>query len=265
MQLVLDRDVVPFPDGGERLLGHHRVEVMTSKSLRTLALTGNGGPEDAPEELASGSPRLVPPDPGEGTTLMLLEESEEVIPTCSRNTDRMGLGGDPREKRKKANQRSEFTLLVKSPRFVSKCTLLAGSPRFVPEFTLSVGSPRFVPEFTLLAKSPRFMPEFTLLAKYARFVHEFTLSASSFPEPLLGQISSQVFKPNQFISRAHARSDQLPGIQTWPVHFPSPCSVGSAPGYSNPASSFPEPLLDQISSRVFNPGQFISRAPARSD
>ncbi|RWV77020.1 hypothetical protein GW17_00062211 [Ensete ventricosum] len=57
---------------------------MTSKSLSTLASTGDGGPEDAPEELASGSPRLVPPDPEEGTTLTLLEESEEVIPTSSR-------------------------------------------------------------------------------------------------------------------------------------------------------------------------------------
>ncbi|RRT70699.1 hypothetical protein B296_00001748 [Ensete ventricosum] len=98
MQHVLGRDAVSFPDGGERLLGHHRVEVMTSKSLRTLALIDNGGPEDAPEELASGSPRLVPPDPGEGITLMLLEESEEVILACSRNTDRRGLGGDLREK-----------------------------------------------------------------------------------------------------------------------------------------------------------------------
>ncbi|RWW63998.1 hypothetical protein BHE74_00028792 [Ensete ventricosum] len=33
-------------------------------SLRTLASTGDGGPEDAPEEPTSGSHRLVSPDPG---------------------------------------------------------------------------------------------------------------------------------------------------------------------------------------------------------
>ncbi|RRT70652.1 hypothetical protein B296_00014636 [Ensete ventricosum] len=38
-----------------------------------------------------------------------LEESEEVIPTCSENIDRRGLGGDPRKKRKKANRRSEVS------------------------------------------------------------------------------------------------------------------------------------------------------------
>ncbi|RRT82465.1 hypothetical protein B296_00015779 [Ensete ventricosum] len=54
---------------------------MTSKSLRTLVSTGDGGPEDVPEELASGSSKLVPPDPMEVTTLTLLDESEEVIPT----------------------------------------------------------------------------------------------------------------------------------------------------------------------------------------
>ncbi|RZR94832.1 hypothetical protein BHM03_00023594 [Ensete ventricosum] len=67
---------------------------MTSKSLRTLASTDDGGPEDAPKELASGSPRLVPPDPEEGTILMLLllEEPEEVIPTCSEDSHRRGVG-----------------------------------------------------------------------------------------------------------------------------------------------------------------------------
>ncbi|RWW89268.1 hypothetical protein BHE74_00001810 [Ensete ventricosum] len=62
---------------------------MTTKSLRTLASTSDGGPEDAPEELTSGSHRLVSPDPGEETTLTLLEESEEVIPTCSKKSYRL--------------------------------------------------------------------------------------------------------------------------------------------------------------------------------
>ncbi|RRT54216.1 hypothetical protein B296_00035862 [Ensete ventricosum] len=57
-------------------------------SLRTLASTGDGGPEDALEELASGSFGLVPPDPANGTTLTLLEESEEVISTCSQKHPR---------------------------------------------------------------------------------------------------------------------------------------------------------------------------------
>ncbi|RRT32676.1 hypothetical protein B296_00042867 [Ensete ventricosum] len=39
------------------------------ESLRTLASTGDGGPEDAPEEPTSGSHRLVSLDPGEETTL----------------------------------------------------------------------------------------------------------------------------------------------------------------------------------------------------
>ncbi|RWW04736.1 hypothetical protein GW17_00032029 [Ensete ventricosum] len=58
--------------------------LIATTSLRTLASTGDGGPEDAPEELTSGSHRLVSPDPGEETTLTLLEESEEVISTCSK-------------------------------------------------------------------------------------------------------------------------------------------------------------------------------------
>ncbi|RZR94399.1 hypothetical protein BHM03_00023087 [Ensete ventricosum] len=57
------------------------------RSLKTLASTSDGGPEDAPEEPASGSLRLALPDPGEEMTLTLLEESEEVILTCSKNTD----------------------------------------------------------------------------------------------------------------------------------------------------------------------------------
>ncbi|RWV96000.1 hypothetical protein GW17_00041322, partial [Ensete ventricosum] len=56
-------------------------------SLRTLASTGDGDPEDDPEEPASGPLRLAPPDPGEEMTLTLLEESEEVILTYSKNTD----------------------------------------------------------------------------------------------------------------------------------------------------------------------------------
>ncbi|RZS27832.1 hypothetical protein BHM03_00061360 [Ensete ventricosum] len=52
------------------------------ESFRTLASTGDRGPEDAPEEPTSGSHRLVSLDPGEEATLTLLEESEEVIPTC---------------------------------------------------------------------------------------------------------------------------------------------------------------------------------------
>ncbi|RRT73344.1 hypothetical protein B296_00006511 [Ensete ventricosum] len=56
-------------------------------SLRTLASTDDGGPEDAPEEPASGSLRLAPLDPEEEMTLTLLEESKEVIPTYSKNTD----------------------------------------------------------------------------------------------------------------------------------------------------------------------------------
>ncbi|RRT40921.1 hypothetical protein B296_00035022 [Ensete ventricosum] len=75
MQPVFDRDVVP-------LLNH-------GKSLRTLALIGDGGPEDAPEEPTSGSHRLVSPDPGGETTLTLLEEFEEVIPTCSKKNYRL--------------------------------------------------------------------------------------------------------------------------------------------------------------------------------
>ncbi|RWW57930.1 hypothetical protein BHE74_00035251 [Ensete ventricosum] len=58
------------------------------KGLRTLASTGDGGLEDALEELASGSFGLVPPDPANGTTLTLLEESEEVISTCSQRDPR---------------------------------------------------------------------------------------------------------------------------------------------------------------------------------
>ncbi|RRT47769.1 hypothetical protein B296_00041745 [Ensete ventricosum] len=62
---------------------------MTTKSRRTIASIGDGGPEDAPEELTSGSHRLVSPDPGEKKTLTLLEESEEVIPTCSKKSYRL--------------------------------------------------------------------------------------------------------------------------------------------------------------------------------
>ncbi|RRT33168.1 hypothetical protein B296_00037581 [Ensete ventricosum] len=62
----------------------HRRRSPRRPSLRTLASTSDEGPEDAPEELTSGSHRLVSPDPGEETTLTLLEESEEVIPTCSK-------------------------------------------------------------------------------------------------------------------------------------------------------------------------------------
>ncbi|RRT33231.1 hypothetical protein B296_00052827 [Ensete ventricosum] len=51
----------------------------------TLVLTGDGGPEDGPEEPTSGSHRLASPDLGEEMTLTLLEESEEVISTCSKN------------------------------------------------------------------------------------------------------------------------------------------------------------------------------------
>ncbi|RZS26550.1 hypothetical protein BHM03_00059904 [Ensete ventricosum] len=62
---------------------------MTSRSLRTLASTRDGGPEDAPEEPTSGSYRLVSLDPEEEITLTLLEESEEVIPTCSKKNYRL--------------------------------------------------------------------------------------------------------------------------------------------------------------------------------
>ncbi|RRT32984.1 hypothetical protein B296_00057267 [Ensete ventricosum] len=82
MQLIFDRDVIPLPNH--------------SKSLRTLASIGDEGPEDAPEEPTSGSHRLASPDPGEETTLTLLEESEEseeVIPTYSKRLPTEGMLG----------------------------------------------------------------------------------------------------------------------------------------------------------------------------
>ncbi|RZS13382.1 hypothetical protein BHM03_00044962 [Ensete ventricosum] len=80
VQPVFDRDAISLPNHG--------------KSLRTLASTSDEGPEDAPEESTSGSHRLVSPDPGEEATLTLLEESEEVILTCSKRLPIEGtLGG----------------------------------------------------------------------------------------------------------------------------------------------------------------------------
>ncbi|RRT78078.1 hypothetical protein B296_00006192 [Ensete ventricosum] len=68
--------------GNRRLASRASTEIhmpgASELSLKTLASTSDGGPEDAPEEPTLGSPRLAPPDPGEEMTLTLLEESEEL-------------------------------------------------------------------------------------------------------------------------------------------------------------------------------------------
>ncbi|RWW55012.1 hypothetical protein BHE74_00038388 [Ensete ventricosum] len=50
---------------GRGNLGSSTLAQKDDESLRTLASTGDGGPEDAPKEPASGSLRLAPPDPGD--------------------------------------------------------------------------------------------------------------------------------------------------------------------------------------------------------
>ncbi|RZS24549.1 hypothetical protein BHM03_00057659, partial [Ensete ventricosum] len=59
--------------GNRRLASRASTEIhmpgSSELSLKTLASTSDGGPEDAPEEPTLGSPRLAPPDPGEEMTL----------------------------------------------------------------------------------------------------------------------------------------------------------------------------------------------------
>ncbi|RWW36437.1 hypothetical protein BHE74_00058543 [Ensete ventricosum] len=86
---MLYRSLITASDPSVTVVFRSLSDFMTSRSLRTLASTGDGGPEDAPEEPTSGSHRLVSPAPGEETTLTLLEESEEVIPTCSKKNYRL--------------------------------------------------------------------------------------------------------------------------------------------------------------------------------
>ncbi|RZS13422.1 hypothetical protein BHM03_00044999 [Ensete ventricosum] len=199
----------------------------------TLASTGDGGLEDAPKELASGSSGLVPPNPGEGTTLTLLEEFEEVIPTflehlCSTDpiTELAHLIGPT----------SKFPCSVGSiPEHLcssSPVTELARSISPTYEFPYSIGS---VPEHLCsanpiieLARSISSTSEFpcsagpvpehlcsaspiTELARLISLTSEFPCSAGSVPKHLC--LASPVTKLARSIS----------------LIFEFPCSAGSVP------------------------------------
>ncbi|RRT68220.1 hypothetical protein B296_00038484 [Ensete ventricosum] len=87
---------------------------------QTLASTDDEGPKDTPEELASGSTRLVPPDPAEGTTLALVEESEEVIPTYSQRPTKEMTREEPKDvdpRRSEVSMAKQETYRVKKRQF----------------------------------------------------------------------------------------------------------------------------------------------------
>ncbi|RWW51121.1 hypothetical protein BHE74_00042558 [Ensete ventricosum] len=241
---------------------------MTSRSLRTLASTGDGGPEDAPKEPTSGSHRLASPDPGEETTLTLLDESKEVISTCSKKLPTEGtLTPAP------INSQAP----IRSDQFPSSCSvgsapapISSRAPARSDQFpsSCSVGS-AFAPISSL---APARSDQLPLQSVFEPLLGRINSRSNQFPSPclvgsipelLLGRFSS---RSNQFTSPCSVRSIPellLDWISSRSNQFPSPCSV----------ESIPELLLGRINSR-FNqfsspcsvgsaPAPISSRAPAR--